>query len=58
MMGFCTQGVHSGLVGQGDNERDSFHVGGGLGNGNRIQGMKVTKMRTASAVAMGLSGCV
>lgn len=57
-MGFCTQGVHSGLVGQEDNERDSFHVGGGLDNGNRIRGMKMTKMRKALAVVMGLSGCV
>lgn len=56
MMGFCTQGVHSGLVGQEDNERESFHVGGGLDNGNRIWGRKVTKMR--KALVMGLSDCV
>lgn len=48
-MGFCAQEVHSGLVGQEDNERESFHVGGGLDNGNRIQGMKRTKLRKALA---------
>jgi len=57
MMGFCTQGVHSGVVGQEDNERE-FACGWWIGQWKQNTGHEVTKMRKALAVVMGLTGCV